>query len=729
MNPRLLQSTALWILLIVAPACGPKPRQAPAPVPAAATPARAPIPQPPAQAPAVAAAPTVPDSIQPGRFDTGKMWTFENPPLAYFQEAYGFTPSEPWLKRVRLSALRLPNCSASFVSPNGLVMSNHHCAREAATAVAKPGENLIDNGFYAAKPEDERKAPDIWVDQLVEIRDVTQEVASAGEGQVEDAQAEARQNKINEIEERVSSETGLKCDATSLYHGGKYSLYCYRRYDDIRLVFVPEVQVAYFGGDPDNFTYPRYDLDVSFFRVYDKNGQPLKSENFLPWSPAGAREGDAVFVIGNPGSTSRLETVAQLEYKRDVQYPFNLRLLGSRAEILAKYMKQHPEKKSEIENDYFSLTNSQKAITGELQGLRTPALMARKVAFERNFKKAVAAKPDLQAKYGTLWNEIADLRTQIRKVAPALNALNQGGLLRSKTLEIALGMIQVAGAAGRAPDSVINAKKGELLQEKVDRELDAQVLGAQLEDAVQLLGASDSWVSRALAGRSPQDAARAIADGSALPDSAKRAALLADPQAIGASNDPAIQLMRSALPRLQQTFGQYQQLTAQEQNRTGRLARALFDVYGTAIAPDATFTLRLADGVVQGYDYNGTRAPWFTTFYGMYDRYFSNPGSQDWALPKRWQAPPAGFDLKTPLDIVTTNDIIGGNSGSPMVDQQGRIVGLIFDGNIESLPGDFIYTTESNRAVAVHSQAIVSALRDVYSAKRIVDELTATIAR
>ncbi len=730
MNAPLVRPISALALLLLAAGCASGTRQQPAPsapAGAAAQPA-APVVAAPGPAPVTSA--QVPDTVRPGRFDTGKMWTFENAPLAYFQEAYGFTPSADWLKRARLSTLRLPNCTASFVSPNGLVMSNHHCAREASDEVTKPGEDLLNNGFYAARLEDERKAgPDVYVDQLVEIRDITQEVASAASGGNEEAQVEARDAKVAEIEQRVSGETSLKCEATSLYHGGKYSLYCYKRYNDIRLVFEPEVQVAFFGGDPDNFTYPRYDLDVSFFRVYDTNGQPLKTENYLPWSPAGAKEGDPVFVIGNPGSTSRLETVAQLEYKRDQQYPSTLRLLGSRAALMVKYMKEHPEKKAGIITDYFGISNSLKAYTGELLGLRTPSLFMRKVAFERDFKKAVAAKPELQGKYGSLWTEIADLRIQIRKVAPTFNALQQGGIARSKTLAVALGLIQIAGAVGRAPDSVIAEFKNQLTREKIDPDLDARILAAQIEDARTLLGPADAWVSRALSGRSPLEAATAVVQGSAIPDSTRRAAMLANPASIGASTDPAIQLTRAAAPRLQQAAQQFQQLTAQEETRTAKLARALFDVYGTSIAPDATFTLRIADGVVQGYDYNGTRAPWFTTFYGMYDRYHSNPGNDDWALPTRWQTPPAAFDLKTPLDMVSTNDIIGGNSGSPMIDRQGRLVGLIFDGNIESLPGDFIYDTETNRAVSVHSQAILTALRDMYNAKRIVDELSATTVR
>jgi hypothetical protein len=339
MNPRLARLFSLPAVLLLAAGCSSTTRQEPAPAAAPAQPAPA-TPRAAPPTPAGVAVVPVPDTVQPGRFDTGKMWTFENPPLDYFQEAYGFRPGPEWLKRVRLAALRLPNCSASFVSPNGLVMSNHHCAREAATAVSREGEDLLANGFYAARQEDERKAPDLYVDQLVELRDITADVSGLPENLPEEALIEAREEKIKEIEERVSGETKLRCEATALYHGGRHSLYCYRRYDDVRLVFVPETQVAYFGGDPDNFTYPRYDLDVSFFRVYDSTGQPFKPESFLPWSPAGAKEGDLTFVIGNPGSTSRLETVAQLEYKRDVQYPFSLRLLGSRAEILANYMKR-----------------------------------------------------------------------------------------------------------------------------------------------------------------------------------------------------------------------------------------------------------------------------------------------------------------------------------------------------------------------------------------------------
>jgi len=399
--------------------------------------------------------------------------------------------------------------------------------------------------------------------------------------------------------------------------------------------------------------------------------------------------------------------------------------LESRARILDQYMARHPDQRAKYINDYFSYTNSLKAYTGELKGLRTPELMARKVAFEKTFQAAVRRDSALSRQYGSLWDEIARLRSQIADVAPRVNALNQGGSLRSGTLATALGVLQYAQAAtsGMVPDSVLEEFRTELLATEINRELDAMILTAQIEDAVQLLGPDDPFVRDALQGRTAEAAATAIVNASLLPDSTRRAALLANPAELATTPDPAIRLMRSTLPRLRAAFQEFQRLTSAEEVRTSRLARALFDVYGTDIPPDATFTLRIADGVVKGYEYNGTIAPVYTTFYGLYDRHFSHAGRPDWALPDRWLKPPAGFNLATPLNFVTTNDIIGGNSGSPVINAAGQVVGLIFDGNIESLPGDFIYTTEANRAIAVHSAGILQALRHVYRASRIVTEL------
>jgi hypothetical protein len=716
---------ALW--LFACSSAGPSPAPAPAPAPVA-----------PAQVIrgggdtlVLLGTPTVVDTlpaVEPGRFDTGKLWTFENPPLDYFQQEYDFRPSHQWLDHVRLAALRLPNCTASFISPNGLMMSNQHCARDAETAVQRPGEDLGPGGFYAATQAEERPVPNLYVDQLVQIKDVTTEIQSAMiPGQADDKQTAARDAKIAAANQRLSHETGLRCEITSLYNGGEYSAYCYHRYTDVRLVFVAENQIAYFGGDYDNFTYPRYDLDMSLFRVYGPDSQPLETPDYLSWSDSGAAPGTPVFVVGNPGQTARLNTVAQLEYKRDHEYPFIIRQLSSRADVLDEYMKRHPDRHDEYINDYLEYTNELKAYRGELQGLETPELMERKVAFEKKFRAAVRADTALNQKYGPLWDEIAKLRQQLADVTPQLNALNQGQSVRSSTLATAESLVEYgyATAAGSVPDSTLQQLRDTVLHTKINPELDGMILAAQLEDAVALVGRDDPFVREALGGKSPEDAAAAIVNGSVIPDSAKRAALLANPGQIFVSTDPAIRLMHQLLPRLWNLGQKYQQLTDAEDVKTSQLARALFDVYGTSIPPDGTFTLRLTDGVVKGYGYNGTLAPPITTFYGLYNRHFSHVGQADWALPTRWTKPPANFDLATPLDFVSTTDIIGGNSGSPVLNQAGRIVGLIFDGNIESLPGNFIYAPEANRGVAVSSTAILAALRTVYRATRIVSEIEA----
>jgi hypothetical protein len=664
--------------------------------------------------------------LEPGRFDTGKMWTFENPPLDYFAEAYGFRPTQEWLNHVRLASLRLPNCTASFVSPDGLIMTNHHCGRDGATSVSGEDEDLLTTGFFAANRADERRVPDLYVDQLVEMRDVTDliEVAVTPMMSIE-AEMGAREQRQEAVADSAAEALGLTCNVQSLYNGGRYSLYCYQRFEDVRLVFIPELQIGYFGGDPDNFTYPRYVLDVSFFRVYDESGQPYQPDHYYDWSVAGAREGDAVFVIGNPGSTERLNTVAQLEYSIEFVEPFWVRLYQSRADALAHYMDHHPETRSEHINDYFSHMNSLKLFRGRWAALQDPEIMGRKRGFERQFREAIAADPELNREYGALWDEIAQLRSQMSALAPTRNALWFDGPLWSETLSAAGNMVLYAiRMLNGYNDEVTQEIKSALLEAEIDTDLDHHILALQLEDAASWLGQGDGWVMSALAGQTPEEAARRLVDGAtAVTDPEQRAALLENPAALVNSTDPAIRLMREALPRFIEAEIQFQELGTQEEAKVARLARALFEVHGTALAPDATFTLRIADGVVSSYDYNGTKAPAFTTFYGLYDRHYSHSGSDDWSLPDRWLNPAPEFDMSTPLNMVHTNDTVGGNSGSPLININGEIVGLLFDGNIESLSGDFIYTTEGARSVSVRAEAIIEALRNIYDADRIVEEL------
>jgi hypothetical protein len=657
------------------------------------------------------------------------MWTFENAPVAYFREAYGFTATDEWLEHVRLASLRLPNCTASFVSPHGLVMSNHHCARGSASQVTREGEDLLTDGFYAATLEDERRVPGLWVDQLVTMEDVTSLVTGVvGPDQADPSSVQRLQEVQQAIGDSASDAHGLRCSVTSLYQGGKFSLYCFKRYDDVRLVFVPELQIGYFGGDADNFTYPRYVVDASFFRVY-QDGEPYRPEKFFVWSETGAQVGDPVFVIGNPGSTERLSTMAQLEFARDYREPMVVRLLQSRTDILSQYMDHHPETRPRYINQWFGWMNSLKLYRGRLEALNDPEIMGRKLGFEQQFQSAVSADPALDAKHGTVWAEIADVRTAMAEVYPTVMALNFSGSLRSQTLATAAEMLRYAAAVQRGePDSVTGPLRMRIANREIDTRLDRHLLAAQIEDVQSVLDPADPFAVQALGDtRDAESAAKTIIDGSpSVVDQEARAAMLDDPARCLDSREPAFVLAREALPRFEQARQRYGRLSARESAHTAQLARALFDVYGTDLPPDATFTLRIADGVVATYDYNGTKAPAWTTFYGMYDRHYSHQGDDQWALPDRWLDPPADFDMSVPLNMVSTNDITGGNSGSPVINTDLEVVGLIFDSNIEGLSGDFIYTTEVARSVSVRVEGILEALRHMYRVGRIVEELTGT---
>ncbi len=665
--------------------------------------------------------------LDPRRFDMGKMWTFEDAPLDYFEEAYDFRPTDEWLEQVRLAALRIPGCTASFVSANGLVATNHHCARGATSAVTREGENLLDDGFYATTLEDERPAENMWADQLYAVEDVTALVAQAVDPTTsEQEQTAALEARMEAVGDSASQAHGLDCSVTSLYQGGKYSLYCYKRYNDVRLVFAPELQIGYFGGDPDNFTYPRYNLDISFFRVYDEDGTPLAPASHFRWAQHGPEEGDVTFVIGNPGSTERLSTFSQLEFKRDTEDPFIVRLLKTRTDIVAMFMDHHPDQRAAWINQWFGWMNGLKLYEGRVRALNDPEIMGRKLGFESEFQRAVMANSRLARQHGSLWDDIAALRSEMAEVYPTLLAFGMGGNLRSQTLSTAAAMLQYArGAQGGAPDSVLAELRSEIEDREINTDLDGHILEAQIGDVIFALGEDDPWVRQALGGHSPADGAGAIiAATPSVVDQDQRRQLLDDPAAILASTEPAFLLVQEAMPRAQQAGMRYQQLSANEQVKNRQLAQALFAVYGTELPPDATFTLRIADGVVSGYDYNGTRAPAWTTFYGLYDRWAAHAGRDEWALPLQWQLPPAEFDRSTPLNMVHTNDTVGGNSGSPVVNPELEIMGLLFDGNIESLSGDFIYTTDDARSVSVLSVAILEALEHIYEADRLVTELT-----
>lgn len=658
------------------------------------------------------------DTIKAGTFDMGKMWTFDTPPVDYFQKTYNFTPDEKWFEKARLSALRFATyCSASFVSANGLVMTNHHCARESGVEAQKKGEDLMTNGFYAAKLADERKVEGLFVDQLVKIEDITEKVRAITD-KGEDDDEKALENLKKEYESKQGW-TGLEIQAVSFYSGGRHSLYGFKRYNDVRLVFMPETQLGFFGGDPDNFTYPRYNLDCSFFRVYDENGKPLKTENYFKFNPAGAEDGEAVFVVGNPGSTGRLRTVDELEMDRDLIIPFTLQLLRNRSLVLQEYNKT--AKNDSIMNEIFSYENSLKAYSGRLEGMYDKELMARKKDFERTFKKTVRENPKLSKNY-SIWDEISEQVATLRSVRNEISILQPNPLVRGELLTFAQQLVDFSTVTNpqRAATlkGMLKAFKPEIMQ------IEEGNLAAHFEEATTFLGPNDIYVKTALAGKTAKEAAAYYLRESKLSDEAFVNQLLdGGPSAIAASTDPLIQLAKIAQPRFTAAAILSREISTQLTNNRSKLGRLLYDAYGTSIPPDATFSLRISDGKVQGYDYNGTKAPVKTTYFGLYDRYFSNNGAFPWSLPDRWKNPPMEL-LKAPINFISTNDIIGGNSGSPMVNSKLEAVGLIFDGNVESLPGYFIFAPgKGNRTVSVHSGGIMAAIKYIYKAKRLADEL------
>ena len=677
------------------------------------------------------------DTVRAGRFDNGRMWTFEYPPVDYLGETYGIDADSVWFRRARLGALRIPGCSASFVSGNGLVLTNHHCAREHVSAVSQPGESLLDDGFYAATFEEERAIEDFEADRLIAIRDASGEMDAALEGINEpQARSQAREAAEEEIAARISEEfggedAGIEVEMVSLYNGGRYSAYIFRRYTDVRLVMAPELSVGYFGGDPDNFTYPRYALDFSFLRVYEDDDPLDTGENYFRWSESGVRSGDAVFMVGNPGSTSRIQTVAELEFRRDVSDKGLLTFVDNRIEALEAFHDMDPEagEAMDLRNTIFSLINTQEAFRGILSGLHDPVILAKRRDQEQAFQEAIDADPELSAEYGGLIAQVAELQERKAEQAGGFGSFLAFASpdYESAVLSRALFAFQYAngaraGAPAEALEGVMESLSGVPGQPPALQEL---LLAARLRDIASAYGADSPLTRSLLGGRSPEDVAASIVAESVLADSAR--AVAAVPSGGAGMGDPAVQIMAaliSGIGPFQQALGP---ISAQEEQIAAALGRARFEVYGTDVPPDATFSLRIADGVVSEYEYNGTFAPVVTTLYGLYDRHYSHvaggTGDGEWDLPERWLDPPGDPDLATPMNFVSTNDIIGGNSGSPLVNAELELVGLAFDSNTEGLSGEYIFLTDRARAVSVDVRGILEALEEVYLAERIVEEL------
>jgi hypothetical protein len=658
------------------------------------------------------------DSARAGRYDLGKMWTFEVPPAAHFTETYGFAADSAWFARARLSALRIPGCSAAFVSPHGLIVTNHHCIRGRLTSIQREGETLIDSGFVAPTLADERRIPGYYADQLLAALDVTAEVEGAAEppsrrAAVEDSLRTALAAR------HASAGDSIVVQLVPLYNGARTSAYVFRRYTDIRFVTAAENQMGFFGGDPDNFTYPRYSLDFAVLRAYGADGRPVASPHHFGWGgTTGVKEGDAVFIIGNPGRTARLTTMAQLEYLRDVDVPAQLAWHRSRIAAMQAFRTSDPAEadRLEIRTFQYSLSNREKSLGGRLAALHDPVIWARRADNERILRDSIRARPEREAKYGRLFDELAAVQREKRAYAADVAGLAEllNGTAGSGTLQ--RGYWAWAAADTADAEAAAAARQRMAAAPTWPPALERQYLVLQLEDVARAYGPDHPIQRELFGGSTPSQAADRILAGSRLARGLPMDVAVTQ-------DDPAVRAAAILGRRLREVRGPMRQLAERENRLAADIGRARYAIFGPAIPPDGSGSPRIADGVVMGYDYNGTRAPAYTTFHGMYDRFRSFGVGTDWDLPLRWRTAPPGLDLGTALNFVSTADTYGGNSGSPAVTKDLKLVGLNFDRNINALVRDYLYLPERGRNVMVDMRAIEAALTHVYGLGRIVVEL------
>jgi regulator of RNase E activity RraB len=663
------------------------------------------------------------------------MWLFNAPPKEQLKSKYGFEPTDEWLDHVRLASVRFNSGgSGSFVSPDGLVMTNHHVGSDDLQKLSTKEVDYLKVGFHAKTLAEEKKTDGLELNVLLKIEDVTSKVqAAVKEGASGPEAADARRKVIADIEKAGTDEKkGIRADVVTLYAGGAYHLYTFKKYKDIRLVFAPEQQIAFFGGDPDNFEFPRYDLDVCFFRVYEDD-KPIKTEHYLKWSPAGSKEGELVFVSGHPGRTNRQNTMAELTYQRDIQYPTILSLLNRREVLYTTWGARTEENHRRVKDELFSVQNSRKARIGGLAGLLDSKLMGQKAEQEKRLRNFVAKQGYKDAAKGL--ETIAEAEKVRAKIARDVNMLENAQGFNSHLFAIARTLLRAS--------EELPKPSGERLREFGDARLDSLTFGLFAEEPIYedletvklsdslthlatVYGAENELVRKVLAGKSPRERAFEIVSGTKVKDIAVRKKLYEGGKAaVEGAKDPMIELARSIDAEARSFRKQFEtQVEEPKRQAAAAIAKARFALDGTNTYPDATFTLRLSYGTVKGYEENAQRVAPFTVFEGLYARSKEHKNRPPFDLPPRWEERRAQLDLATPLNFVCTADIIGGNSGSPVVNRNGEVVGLIFDGNIQSLVLDFIFEDEQSRAVSVDSRAIVEALRKVYDANDLADELT-----
>ena len=641
------------------------------------------------------------------------MWLFNSLPKSQLKDKYKFDVDDAWAKHLMLSSVRFNSGgSASFISSNGLVLTNHHVASDTLYKLSTPERNINSDGYYAKTQTDELKAPDLELNQLVSIEDVTEQVnASVKTGVVASDAAKARRAAIAGIEQQSKEKTGLRSDVVTLYGGGRYHLYRYKQYTDVRLVWAPEAATAFFGGDADNFEYPRFCLDVTIFRVYE-NDKPAKIENFLAVNPQGATEGDLVFVSGNPGRTQRILTPDALAYQRDYRMPRTLDLLRRKENLLQQYALGGAEQARRGQDELFGIQNSRKAYMGMLAGLQDPAFMANKRALEKKMQE--------KAGNADAWKTIADVQRERLKLQ------NREASLRSHLYAIAEDLVLMA-AEDKKPSAERLREYGVAGRESLEQELfspaplyddlERVMLADELSRFMEKRGGDDELVQKVLGGKGPRELAAQLVEGTTLFEVDARKKLVASGlDGIAASKDPLIQLARTLEPEYRALRERTEELDERERQAYAKITDVKFQLEGESTYPDATFTLRLAFGLVKGYKEDGTDVPAQTTMGGAFEHAKQHGSKDPWVLPKSWQDAKNSITSTTPFNFVCTADIIGGNSGSPIVDRSGKLVGVIFDGNIQSLTADFYHSEEQGRAVGVHIAAVLEALEKVYGA-------------
>jgi hypothetical protein len=663
------------------------------------------------------------------------MWLFNAFPKTKVKTKYGFEPTQAWLDHVRLSSVRFNNGgSGSFVSADGLAFTNHHVGAVCIHQLSTNGKDYMKTGFYAATQAEEAKCPDLELNVLESVADVTDKVHGAAKaGMSASESGQAQRAEMSNLENECAKSTGLRCDVVTLYSGEVYHLYKYKKYTDVRLVFAPEFDAAFFGGDPDNFTYPRYDLDITFFRVYE-NDKPVHLDQHFVWSKGGVKEGDLIFVSGNPGSTGRLLTMSQLEFLRDVDYPSRLESYTRRINLLKKFSAESEDNARVAQEDLFGYQNAFKAFTGYQSGLTDKQIMDKKASDEQSLRSFVQKDTKLTSEIGDPWDEISKSMQVQKNIYLPLTYLER---MRGFNTQLArYARFLVRGASERQKpngerlrefrESALPSLEQNLFSTApIYKSLETAELTDSFSELQEKMGADNDAVKKLLNGKSPEEAAKEIVANTKLDDPAVRKQLWEGGQkAIEASTDPLIVALRAVEPEAVAVRKQYDDQVDSVARRDGaQIAKARFARGGLNEPPDATFTLRLSYGAVKGYDLNGKHIPYFTTMGGAYEHAAEHGNKPPYQLPESWVSHKSKIKLNTPFNVVETADIIGGNSGSPVINKQAEVVGIIFDGNIESLPWNFMYDDRVGRSVHVDSRGIIEALRNIYGATRVADEL------